>query len=81
MDEMKQLAFLLLMKPGTWYCSSGYAGCEQMPTNDGGRFSGRILTSLRANGFIESMPVFDGFLTMKHRITPAGIEWLVSQPS
>lgn len=73
-DE-NHVALLLLMKPGVWYCTSEYAGCTAMP-GQGDRVSAKIVAALAAKGFIESVPVFHGFMTKKHRITPSGVAWL-----
>ncbi len=74
LDE-NHLELLLLMKKGVWYCSSAYEGCDPLP-ECGNPVSARMFATLMGKGFVESVPVFDGFMTEKHRITPKGIAWL-----
>ena len=74
MDD-NHVALLNLMQPGLWYCFSDYAGCTAIPES-GNRVNGRVFAPLVGRGFVESVPVFEGFMTEKHRITPKGIAWL-----
>ena len=84
MDEHHE-ASLLLMKPGVWYCFSAYRGCNTMPTlgtHDNGaekHVNGAVFAMMVRRGFVESKPVFEGFMTEKHKITPVGIDWLASR--
>ena len=63
------------MKPDVWYCFGDFEGCVAMP-EDARHGSGRSIATLAGMGFVESVPVFEGFMTMKHRITSEGIAWL-----
>lgn len=72
------VALLLLMKPGAWYCSSDYTGCNAMPACGNGA-NGSLFATLAGQGLVESAPVFEGFVTEKHRITPMGIAWLAAR--
>lgn len=76
-DESHAVA-LLHMKPGVWYCFSDYAGCDAMPEGEN-HINGRSIEKLEVKGFVESVPVFEGFVTKKHRITPMGVAWLAAR--
>lgn len=73
-DERGRAA-LVLMRPGIWYCINEYAGCEVLPEYRDG-ISSQLLESLVEKGYVESVPVFEGFIIRKHRITAKGVDWL-----
>ena len=77
MEENSE-ALLLLMKPGVWYCSSEYDGCKAI-LECGDLVSGKMFAALVRKGFVESVPVFEGFMTKKLRITDMGIAWLAGR--
>ena len=70
-----RLAMLDFMKPEVWYCFGEFDGCVEI-SRDTPSVSGQALAFLAEKGFVESIPVFEGFMTLKHRITPEGIAWL-----
>ena len=76
-SDERDKATLVLMKPGVWYCTNDYAGCDPMP-QPGNRIIGRLIESLAEKGYVESVPVFEGFMIEKHRITHEGIAWLAA---
>ena len=73
--EEKYATILLVMTPGVWYCFSDYEGCSALPECTGS-VSRRLFATLVNKGLVESIPVFEGFMVKKHRITTAGVEWL-----
>ena len=76
-EESRYITFLLLMEPGVWYCPCEFVGCQEMPSG-GSALRWKVLASLGSMGLVESAPVFDGYLTKKHRITRSGIDWLAT---
>ena len=66
----RHATLLRLMKPGVWYCPADYDGCELL--EPGTPVRGRAFSKLIGDGHVESEPVFDGFTTMKYRITELG---------
>ncbi len=63
------------MKPGFWYCFGNFDGCIEI-FRDTPHVNGKTLAHLTEQGYVESVPVFEGFMTLKHRITAEGIAWL-----
>ena len=76
-DPERQAELLRLLKPGFWYCASDYEGCEVL--EPGSPVRGKMFLKLISDGYVESLPVFDGFTMMKYRITEAGSEWLAAR--
>ncbi len=74
LDE-NRLAMLDFMKPDVWYCFGEFEGCVEI-SRETPNVSGQALAFLAERGLVESVPVFEGFMTLKHRITPEGIAWL-----
>ncbi len=66
----RQADLLTLMKPGVWYCAADYEGCEVL--EPGSPVRSKVFTILIGDGHVESEPVFDGFTTLKYRITELG---------
>ncbi len=77
LDEKCESA-LRLFKPGKWYCFTEFAGCTTIPQEELST-ANRLMETLAKRGFIESVPVFEGFVTLKHRITRAGKAWLAAR--
>ncbi|MEM0897451.1 MAG: hypothetical protein AAGJ79_11260 [Verrucomicrobiota bacterium] len=69
------MAMLDFMKPEVWYCFGEFDGCVEI-SRDTPNVNGKALTFLAQKGFVESVPVFEGFMTLKYRITPEGIACL-----
>jgi hypothetical protein len=67
---------LRLLKPGVWYCPADYEGCELL--EQGTPVRGKTFSKLIEDGHVESEPVFEGFSTMKYRITDSGSECLAA---
>ena len=75
MNENERHATLLrLLKPGVWHCASDYEGCAIL--EPGTPVRGKMFLKLVEEGYVESLPVFEGFTIQKYRITAAGSAWL-----
>jgi len=68
------LSLLRLLKPDLWYCPADYDGCELL--EPGTPVKGKAFSQLIEDGYVESVPVFDGFTMMKYRITDSGLACL-----
>lgn len=73
----QHVALLQLLKPGIWYCATEFEGCVVLELGTSAR--GMMFSKLVRDGYVESEPVFEGFTTMKYRITDAGSDWLAAQ--
>ena len=72
----RHTALLRLLKPGVWYCASDYEGCARL--EPGTPVRGKLFSKLVGDGYVESLPVFEGFTIRKYRITSSGVAWLAA---